>query len=820
MGILSGKTKTYRGLSNSRLYATEDIPNSIKDSTAGYIKDIGEDNNNGNYIADYNRLAIESSIVMNIKNAYRFANKDTNNYVNYDSSEISLINPEIINAELAIKILAKARTYYPDASINYYNYSYLDMAHIVKVALDKDYEWNSYNNSMKFNGLNGWLYSIDISLSEIQEEPSFGNSFASGETATRVKDTNRPFRPFIYEGITEDKFLIKFMPKYSKTLTKTKKVYRDKTLDEVISEEEETITNTDDKPTEESSTKYQTNNTNKSISVYDDPTDSNIEITETITDISELSYGTIKQKTRYFKDYINELPTDLPEIDGESPTPELSQPLIDYINSIKNGEITPDSLEGNLVVFLSLRIDANTNKHFNISDFSDTGIEKSIGDSIRELFDSKIISGYIPAVHIKLNDEVIKKEDKEWRVNNLYAKKLGIKLNGLYEKITESMENDKDKIRHAYIQFGVNVESKNESEIRYVYNYFLRELSGTDKTSSKSLVLRTSSTRDTISWDSVTRMVVDKVMVSDYSNESEYGNIVLYKRISDTQCELLIILNYERRCTVSGSVFGGGKQSKTAKDSFILLPLDYYLMNETIKGFKNKENFIYRCMYIEFLTYVKVKQKWYQTSIFKVITIIVGAAIVFFTGGAGSYLSALLISAVTSYAIELAIKVAIKVYGPKYGKYIAIILTVLALGKGANGASAATAAGANITKILSAFAMNASLLMSVANQFLTQSTQALGAERQEELEEKNRELKDLKEQTEALLGSRINDTTYDVNRNYISSYITFGSIEDITNQFLDLNKIDTTIQYIHNCIEYLISVPTLDDSVSGILGVQ
>lgn len=823
MGLFSGKTKTYVGISNSRMFETEDIPNSIKDSTAGYIKDIGENKNNGNYITDYNRLAMEGSIVMNIKKAFNFIKSDNDNYVRYDSNELNIINPETLENDLINKILYKARLIYPQAEINYYNYEYLDMAHIVKVALDKDYNWNSYDNTMKFNGLNGWLYSIDITLSEMQEEPSLGNSFVSGETATRVKDTSKPFKSFIYEENIRDKFLIKFMPKYTKSITNTKKVYKDKTLDEVTLEEESSITNSDDKPIEESSTIYETNIMNETVNTYDDPNDSNIEITETITGILELSYGNIKQKTRYLEDYINYLPEDLPVIDGESPTPELTPSLVEYINRVNNGEIEPDSLNGNLIVLISLKIDSETNKHFIVSDYSDTGIEGEIAVGIKELIYSSSISDFMPAIHIKVNDEALKKEDDEWRMNNLYAKRLGIKLNGLYGKITESMKNDRDKIRHAYIQFGVNIASENRLEMKYVCDFFADQLAGESSSSAKSLILKTTSTTDKISWDSVSITTVDKVITTDYVNESNVSNgstfsrtnIVIYKRISSTQCLFLYVPNYKRECNVTNS-----KKGTTSEDSFTLLPLNYSIMKDSIKGFINKEHFLYRCIYIEFLTYVKVKQKWYQTGAFKALAIIVGAVIIYATGGAGSYLSALLVSAVTTIAIDIAIKIAIDVFGPKYGRYIAIALTIIALGKGFNGASAASAAGANMTKILSAFLMNAKTYISVANQFLNQSTQALGVERQEEMDDKNRELQAFKEQTAVLLGSRVNDVSYQVNRNYISSYITFGSIDDITNQFLDLNKIDTCIQYIHNYVEYLISTPTIDESVSAILGIK
>ena len=88
------------------------------------------------------------------------------------------------------------------------------------------------------------------------------------------------------------------------------------------------------------------------------------------------------------------------------------------------------------------------------------------------------------------------------------------------------------------------------------------------------------------------------------------------------------------------------------------------------------------------------------------------------------------------------------------------------------------------------------------------------------MDENNRELVRLREMSEGLLGSRVNDKEYQVDRNYMSSYIYLGTMEAYLDSILDLNKIDSCIDYIHNCTEYLISLPTLDESASSILGLN
>ena len=831
MGIFSSKKKTYVGISNSRLYEGKEIPNSIKDSTAGYIRDIGDGLNSDKSIPDYNNISIQSSIVTNLKRATNYLDKrDQHNYNKFDATQKFIKEPDNLENSIRNLLLTNLPRYFNNPIINYIEYNYLDISHIVKVILDSEYRWNSFNNTMLYNGLSGWLYSVDIHLKEKQEEPRLGNSFASGETATRDKDTSRPFRPFIYEqdGLPSkrNKFVFKFMPKYTKTYRETTKEYRDKTLNTIINTNSKVTNVIDNKPIGESATIYKNSSKAVSETIYDDPTNSNIEIKETIEETNELSYGSLKQKTLYLEDYLDILPDDLPVIDGESTEP-TSQVLKDYIASVEGNFNKNTGNHNDLIVSVSVTINNNEIKHFSFGnkDTQGSGIKGDMARGINTLIGITNLTGYVPDIHLKQNNKVASKVDSDWRINNLYAKKFTIKLKGLYEKLTESMKNDEDKIRHAYITFGVNVHSNIIEDLKYLYQFFNDELQGKTSIDTKEIVLTTRTTSEAIKWDSISKTTVNAALLKDYENHSQGSDIIILKKISPTQHERIEVINYKRLCRVTGGNQVGvlsnlfdGKWGKTAKDSTTLLPFNMNTFNKVFKRFKEKERFIYRCMYVEFLTYVVVKVKWYQRGVFKLVAIALGAAIIYFTGGAGSYWSALLVSAATSVAIDYAIKIAVKLFGAKWGRAIGIGLAIVGMGKGMGGALAAT--GQTMTKVLGAFLANAQLYISLANGFLNQSLQTIGIERQEEMDENNRELVRLREMSEGLLGSRVNDKEYQVDRNYMSSYIYLGTMEAYLDSILDLNKIDSCIDYIHNCTEYLISLPTLDESASSILGLN
>lgn len=123
----------------------------------------------------------------------------------------------------------------------------------------------------------------------------------------------------------------------------------------------------------------------------------------------------------------------------------------------------------------------------------------------------------------------------------------------------------------------------------------------------------------------------------------------------------------------------------------------------------------YECNYMVFNCYKVVKKKWYQRGFFKVILVIAAIVITYFTAGAGSYTmamataigSAIAVSATVALIIASTITVlagivlgsllskgAVKLFGEKWGRVIATIVTIVltrqAAGSGIGGAANST----------------------------------------------------------------------------------------------------------------------------------
>lgn len=123
----------------------------------------------------------------------------------------------------------------------------------------------------------------------------------------------------------------------------------------------------------------------------------------------------------------------------------------------------------------------------------------------------------------------------------------------------------------------------------------------------------------------------------------------------------------------------------------------------------------YECSYMVFNCYKIVKKKWYQRGFFKVIMVVAAIVVTYFTAGTGSYTmamataigSAIAVSATVALIIASTITVlagivlgsllskgAVKLFGEKWGRVIAAIVTIVltrkAAGSGVGGATNST----------------------------------------------------------------------------------------------------------------------------------
>ena len=825
MGLFSSKTKHYTSVTNSALYDKSTRPNTVKDVTAGYIKDDADGLTGDNYKSDYMKLGIEQSIVRGIKRADRYLNKrDVDNVLINEAiiSEMDL-NEEEIRAAVDIAI----KRHYPYAEINYLNYEKTDFTHIVRMVLQDEHSWETTSNMLNIDGYDAWLEDVAIRVNEEHDDIVEGYSFSSGVTATREEDLTRPFNISYLRPLPEyidtprpirvpQVFVIRYIPYYKTIETVITKVFYGTTSEEVegeVVEEEvelrrEEISNTIEttKPDNDSHTVYSEESITEELSSYENPDNPEEIIKETKTVTTKESYGDTRLKTYNFKDYIGITPNEVETINGKSDSPMDSNTL-DWIRKLMEGTQSSYDMYEDITILLSLVLNNGSRLYFFITskDEDDEGIK---GDIIRELNKSALnrqIDGFLPSIPLKHNGQVRDDKSSYWSLYKRYAKRMYIKINGFYDTIRGENAADEDKIRHAYLKYGVDFYANDLPSITYLFNFFLTHY---DKNrESSSIRIRNKLYEEKCGWSSIKYGIVDKSIINDY----ERIDNTYYKKINDTQCEYVTVHGYFRDCLVID-----GRWGSKSDDSSLLVPLNINVLNDSLTIFKYKEELIHRATYVEFLTYVKVKQKWYQRGIFKAIIIIGGALISYALGGSdGGFFYHLAVGVATSYAIDVAIKLTIKVLGAKWGKVIAIALSIASMGKGMQAGMAAMSAG--ITKALSAFVMNAKLLAEISTKFLNSSYQTIGIERQKEMEEKSRELKRLEGMKETLLGSRVDEDRFSGQANYVSSFIHFGPIETLIDEMLDLNKIDSCIQYVYNCTEYMISLPTLEESVEAIL---
>ena len=815
MGLFSGKTKHYTSVTNSPLYDKSTRPNTIKDVTAGYIKDDADGLTADNYKSDYMKLGIQQSIVRGIKKADSYLDKrDIDNTLTNKSiiSEIDLNDEEI---RAAIDIVVKR--HYPDAEINYLNYEDLDFTHIVRMVLQDEHSWETTSNMLNIGGYDAWLEDVSIRVNKEHDSVVSGYSFSSGVTPTREEDLTRPFDiqylspPPQYINTTmpiivPQVFVIRYIPYYKTTNTIVSKVFYDATTDKELRREEISNTSETTKPVNDSHTIYNKKSVTEELSSYENP-DNPKETVKKIKMVTTIeSYGVTKIKSYNFADYTSITPNEVEVINGDIKE-AMTTTTRTWIAKLIDGMQTSYDLYEDITILLSLVLNNGSRLYFFITskDVDDVGIK---GDIIRELNKSALnrqIEGFLPNIPLKHNAQVIDDKSTYWRLYKTYAKRMHIKINGFYDTIRGENAENEDKIRHAYIKYGVNLYADDSLSIIYLFNFFLNHY--VKNRESSSIRIRNKLYEEKCGWSSIDYGIVDVVITEDYKR---IGN-TYYKKINDTQCEFVTVIGYFRRCHVIN-----GRWGSKSDDSSLLVPLNTIVLNDSLSLFKNKEELIHRATYVEFLTYVSVKQKWYQTGIFKALIVVVGAAISFALGGSdGGFFYHLAVGVATSVVIDVAVKVAIKVLGPKWGKIIAIALSIASMGKGIQSGMAAMSAG--LAKALSAFVMNAKLLAELSTKFLNASYQTIGIERQKEMEEKSRELKRLEDMKETLLGSRVDEDRFSGQANYISSFIRFGPIETLIDEMLDLNKIDSCIQYVYNCTEYMISLPTLEESAEAIL---
>ena len=325
--------------------------------------------------------------------------------------------------------------------------------------------------------------------------------------------------------------------------------------------------------------------------------------------------------------------------------------------------------------------------------------------------------------------------------------------------------NDNDSIKdidYAFLQPGVNMNTESQAEMAYLFEFWdlCRQRSTNtqakheewtsiiaavrSKPATNSLVIQDPQSKDgaykiTIEWDYINRTTVAG-MINPEADVGDYdiirGSTVTHElgatenrwQVDSTVVSIRkqISLTHYEQISISGAVHKNdvyqGKVVETlAKDSRadpkknegFLIPLHMGIFSSM--SLVNRTQLAQECMYLIFNCYVKVKQKWYQTGIFKVILAIIliiitvvtwgaatpattaiwGAATLATTIGISIALANLIMSFVIGYLISYLLgkwkNGFISVFGKKWAGVIMVVVQIVATAFTGGGASLSSA---------------------------------------------------------------------------------------------------------------------------------
>ena len=465
---------------------------------------------------------------------------------------------------------------------------------------------------------------------------------------------------------------------------------------------------------------------------------------------------------------------------------------------------------------------------------------------------------FLPMLYIKRDFKFVEADTFPdfYKESKAYAKKLNLTFKDIVKQIKKEV-NDQDKIMQTYLKFGVDYNSTSPEDLLYLHGFFKkyfkfcdtedtynmnfeyepgtvykvpgRQLKFKDKVTSHSIfcnylgiVYGSGSVEEvgTITTGEGIDPREPKPETEESSSDkwARFFRNLIQNRVYKYFRKQITETTYEeiRVYKMGADVYvNAGKSAQPGQDegSALLIPVDFDVV-KTIKGFKHKEKFLYSCIYIEFLTYVVKKVKWYQRGVFKLIVFAVSVAITVFTGGAGVTVASVLMAAVTNFAIGLAIDFAIKtlakVLSPEILKVVAVLVAVAGLAYGKFSAK-------GVESLSKAF----TIMFMKANVFLDASTKLIKATLVKQGEEFKKEAEAFKDKMKKLEDYRkanskyISDTSLSYLNEQVHRYeplILGETLDAMIARTLNTNPGLVTIDYIHGYVDYILTLPNINET--------
>ena len=852
MGLFSGKTKEYVGISNGKLIDETKRPRALIDSTAAYINDYGYmKNKNAVSLVDYNLKGMQESIVPAVNRFNRFS--DSTKYGVVGKTKSSYLNLSLDKIQHEVK--QYLGTKYSDVVINYIVADNIDYGHFLKQILIDDKDYTASTNM--FDDM--WF--LEDAIIYTKKELDFkylGVSFTSGKTPFRNKDETRGYTPWIVDNNIVNNYAKVFYIAEGVKIVEAKEtttvVYTiDNEGNRLIQSEETTTNNIIIKDT----TTVLANSEYIETIIEDKGTSTNTTINSDIyTEVNTHTYLTTKRYKLTKNEeitlpnfYLDEsiVPDEIESVDIDSSYDENK--LNDFIDLVENNnEVATLSPYISSPYLILVSYSYGEEKLINYMTITNTNYPEITNN----FSDGSAFGQYLSRIYFKMKGKDLSKNDfPDWyKASKKAAAKLGIKYDSFYATVKENIENY-GAIRSSYINFAINVDGTSLAEHKYIFEFMQRwfEVStniadnfmdgnvhqvrpvvltwkdnyaeGNLEAELITVVLKQGYIEKSYSRGNDTSLNYDTYYDnSEFMQSSTVKGKVFYKKIDDTQYLELIVYELQRNERITNNLWSDGNGKCD-----LVIPLDFVIINNFFSSFKEKEEIIYKGMYLEFTTYVRVKQKWYQTGIFKVIVFIASVVISVYTSGAGFSLitvaEAAVTTLVTMYVTEFIMKAIVKAFNPELARKLGIVLAIAAIAYGGYGA---VNSGTSLIRATTIFFTRITNLMKLSSMFMQASSIRLAQDLQKEEKDYRAKMKSLEEMKQEILGNEVNSMlSYldQVDRTYIASNIILGeTIDEYIARYLDYRKWETPINYTHEYADYIKQLPTFNETVRKRLNEQ
>ena len=358
--------------------------------------------------------------------------------------------------------------------------------------------------------------------------------------------------------------------------------------------------------------------------------------------------------------------------------------------------------------------------------------------ALESLFRKDVDLGiHIPNVYLRLNGrDLHEAEDEAAKSSRVYCNKLGFNYATVSKQIMDQIDNKQD-IKDTFISFRLSPNDTKDPIVSEYFYYFFEEMyktKGSKRISSDERDI----TRKYIDGQAIGAMsysVADKASVvncnfSALGYEDVVGSIGAVGTFNSGATKILRTTNrakvfgnffqlrhvfrkqitettyreyYVDGLTINQRLSSGHWTSASKRDENLCIPVDMELIAKRMR--KHRHWLISKSFLLVITTVKVVKQKWYQTGIFKVIMFIIAVVVSYFTGGQGlvwylALLKAIAVAVVVQVAV-MAISAILTALGID-ASIVAAIVAVIALVAGAYAVlSDTTVAGLNATQLMS-----------------------------------------------------------------------------------------------------------------------